>query len=81
MAAPRLYPLEARLTRPCDNSAAVSKTALSLEAEAASDDWASASITDRSLAAFVQSRLIAKYGVRPELAELVALHAGLGGAR
>jgi len=80
MASSFFYTPIPRLATPCGNAPAALNTSADAEAAPMLDTWTPASL-DGSLEQYVKAHLIAKYGVRPVRASLVAAHAGIGGKR
>ena len=79
--APEIYQITSPSVTPCGNApAALKNAAASAETAPMLDAWAPAPL-DGSLERYVRAHLIAKYGVRPVQASLVATHAGIGGER
>ena len=78
--APEIYQITSQSVTPCGNAPAALNAAAEAKAAPMLDTWSPAPL-DASLERYVQARLVAKYGIRPAWAPLVAVHAGIGGAR
>jgi len=78
--APEIYQITSQSVTPCGNAPAAFNAAGAAEVAPMLDTWAPAPL-DGSLERYVRAHLIAKYGVRPVRASLVAAHAGTGGER
>ena len=78
--ASEIYQISSPSVTPCGNAPAALNAAGDAEVAPMLDTWAPQPL-DGSLERYVESRLVAKYGIRPAWAPLVAVHAGFGGGR